>query len=303
MAPQDRDGPPDGGSRRSVRHLGRSRLVDRSLMLVNEAREAEGLEPLEVEAALVDAADTHAEDMLERGYHDHVSPDGETVRDRYLAAGGDDGLLVLENLALCEGCPTPPEDDRVASFHDGWMESPEHRDAIIHPGVERFGFAMRWDGERVHGVQTFAGPGLPRGLAPGETPEEMPSAALRDHALAQVNEVRENGGLAPLEPSDALHDLAGALVQDGRLEEPEGGLAEALPERAAPGEVVTLSGQCGGCGRVPTAVDVEDFLDDWLAEPALEERLLDPEATGFGYALTADGEGRKAAAAAIGAAR
>ena len=54
---------------------------------------------------------------------------------------------------------------------------------------------------------------------------------------------------------------------------------------------------------MPTATDVDDFLEDWLAEPRLAETILDAEATHLGYALSADGEGRKAAAAVLGMGR
>jgi uncharacterized protein YkwD len=279
--------------------------VERSLELANEARAAEGLEPLEIAERLVAAAEAHAEDMLARDYYGHVSPEGETVRDRYLAEGGSEGRLVSENLALCEGCPTPPGSERVEAFHDGWMESPEHREAILDPGLSSFGFAMRADGVRVHGVQTFAGPGRPRGLAPGEPVEEMPPDALRAHALEAINVEREAEGLPPLEPSDDLDRVAEDLARDGRVEEPDEGLLDRLPEGAARdfAGFATVTGGCGGCGRVQTATDVEDFFEDWLAEPQLAETLLDAEATHLGYALSADGEGRKAAAAVLGIGR
>jgi uncharacterized protein YkwD len=41
---------------------------EQALEFVNQAREAEGLAPLALEDALVDAAEAHAEDMLERDY-------------------------------------------------------------------------------------------------------------------------------------------------------------------------------------------------------------------------------------------
>ena len=279
--------------------------VQRSLELANEARAAEGLEPLEIDERLVAAAEAHAEDMLERDYYSHVSPEGETVRDRYLAEGGSEAKLVSENLAFCEGCPTPPGIERVEAFHEGWMQSPEHREAILDPGLSAFGFAMRADGARVYGVQTFAGPGRPRGLTPDEEPEELPPDALRAHALEAINAARDAEGLPPLEPSDDLDRVAEDLAGDGRVEEPDAGLLDRLPEGAARdfAGFATVTGGCAGCGRVPTATDLEDFLEDWLAEPRLADTVLDAEATHLGYALTADGEGRKAAAAVLGMGR
>jgi uncharacterized protein YkwD len=147
-----------------------------ALELVNEARQAEGLEPLTSVETLAATAKAHAEDMLARDYYAHVSPEGETVRDRFLAEGGSEWRLVAENIAMCRGCPTPPGADRVRAFQRGWMESPEHREAILDPGLAAFGFAMTWGEGVAYGVQTFAGPGQSRGGDPRDeraTPEAL----------------------------------------------------------------------------------------------------------------------------------
>jgi uncharacterized protein YkwD len=278
---------------------------DQALQLVNEAREAEGLAPLALEDALVGAAEAHAGDMLARDYYDHVSPEGETVRDRYLAAGGDESRLVSENIAFCEGCPTPPDPERIEVFHDGWMESPEHRDNILDPGLATFGFAMASGENVIYGVQTFAGPGRARGLGPGEPEEELPPEALREHALEAVNAARQAEGLATLQPSSDLDAAADAMVEAGRFEEPDSGLRDVVPEEAATDwtALALAAGECSGCGRVPTGTDVDDFLDDWLAGAGLRDALLDTEASHLGFALSADGDGRKAAVALSGQAR
>jgi uncharacterized protein YkwD len=287
--------------------IGQSAVADevwqeQALKLVNQAREAEGLAPLALEDALVDAAEAHAEDMLERDYYDHVSPEGETVRDRYLAAGGDDGRLVSENIALCEGCPTPPDPERIEALHAGWMESPEHRENILDPGLATFGFAMASGEDVIYGVQTFAGPGRARGLGPGDPEEELPPEALRDHAIEAVNAARQAEGLAPIEPSSDLDAAAEAMVEAGRVVEHDLGLRDAVPEEAAAdwATLALAAGECRGCGRVPTGTDVDDFLDDWLASSGLRDALLDKEASHLGFVLSADGDGRKAAVALTG---
>jgi uncharacterized protein YkwD len=290
--------------------FGQSALADepwqeQALELVNQAREAEGLEPLALEDALEGAAEAHAEDMLARDYYDHVSPEGETVRDRYLAAGGDDRRLVSENIAFCEGCPTPPDPEEIDAFHDGWMDSPEHRENILDPGLATFGFAMASGENVIYGVQTFAGSGRARSLRPGEPEEELPPEALREHALEAVNAARQAEGLATIEPSLDLDAAAEAMVEAGRIAEPDGGLRDAVPEEAATnwGALALAAGECTGCGRVPTETDIDDFLDDWLANSGLRGALLDTEASHLGFAVSADGDGRKAAVALTGHAR
>ena len=276
-------------------------LRETSLALVNEARAAEGLEPLALETPLTAAARSHADDMLARDYYAHVSPEGGTVRDRYLAQGGDRWRLVSENIARCRGCPTPPGEDRVRAFHEGWMDSTEHREAILDPGHEAFGFAMAWDDEVVYAVQTFAGPGRPEGLGPSASQEPAAPGSLRREALAAVNRAREAEDLDPLDPDAGLDDAAARLTRDGALRDGDGALGEALAAAGAEGSAVGMAaGECGGCGEAAMAVDAANFVDDWLGREALAGTLLDPAARALGFALSADGRGRKAAVALVG---
>lgn len=272
-----------------------------ALSLVNEARETEGLEPLAPDERLAAAARVHAQDMAARNYYAHASPEGGTVRDRFLDEGGGKWKRVSENIARCRGCPTPPSEERVRGFQKGWMDSPEHRETILDPGLERFGYALSWDEEVTYGVQTFAGPGRPEGLAPGAPEQAASVEALRERALETVNEAREAEGLEPLASDAALDDAAGRLTQEGALRDGEGALSEALEAADADGAAVGMvAGECGGCGTAPRAVDAINFVEGWLAKPSLAETLLDPQAQGLGTALSADGQGRKAAVALVG---
>ena len=120
-----------------------------ALQHVNASREAEGLATLEPGGTLDDAAQGHAEDMLERDYYSHVTPEGDGPRQRFLDAGGGQWEVVAENIARCRNCGDLDR-QRVAEFHQGWMNSPEHRDNILRTGLTRFGF----------GAATEAGVGL-----------------------------------------------------------------------------------------------------------------------------------------------
>jgi uncharacterized protein YkwD len=117
---------------------------------VNAERARAGLPPLAESIELDRAAQQHAEDMLARGYFEHTSPEGDTVRER----AHDHGYrwrAVGENIAL--GQLT------VDQAMDSWMKSPEHRDNILDReyrdlgvgialGESRKGFRVLW-------VQTF----------------------------------------------------------------------------------------------------------------------------------------------------
>ena len=276
---------------------------ERALALVNEARAAEELAPLERDERLAAAARAHAEDMAARDYYAHTSPEGGTVRDRFLDEGGGRWRLVSENIARCRGCPVPPGPERVGAFHEGWMGSPEHREAILDPGLERFGFAMAWGDDVTYGVQTFAGPGRPEGLEPGAAGGAASSAELRARALEAINRAREAEGIDALVADAALDDAAGRLSEDGAVRDADGALGEALAAADAGGAAVGMvAGECGGCGTAAQVVDAANFVEDWLAEPSLAATLLDPKARDLGFALTAGGAGRKAAIALIGGA-
>jgi uncharacterized protein YkwD len=239
--------------------------------------------------------------MLSRDYYAHVSPEGETVRDRFLEAGGGRWRLVSENIAMCEGCPTPPSPDRVREFEQGWMQSPEHRANILDPGREQFGFALT-SGENVtYAVQTFAGPGRAEGLPAGEVEEEAPPAALSERALGAVNRAREAEGLEPLSSSGPLDRAAARLTRAGVVSEEQAAFTEAVEATDGTWSSIGLvSGECGGCGSVPTRVGATNFLEGWLDQPQLRQTLLDPQAESFGFALSASGEGRNGAGALIG---
>ena len=285
-------------------------LSARALALVNDARQMQGLSELRLGSELNEAAQAHATDMLERKYYAHTSPEGNTVADRYRDAGGKRWRLTAENIARCSGCPTPLDLAQVERLHEGWMNSPLHRENILRRGLDRFGFGIAAETNgALYAVQTFAGPGLPRGLQPGETAEPLGAPERRTLALQAINRAREQAGRPALAASEALHRAAEKLLPDrssGDLSlERAGGLLSALPEgeRGAWRSVSAVAGACGGCGADPTGADVRAFRDQWMDDPGHREALLSPAASHLGFALEANGEGRKTAVAVLGTRR
>lgn len=283
-------------------------LRERALELVNTARAENELPALEADDVLDEAALAHARDMAERDFYAHESPEGETVRDRFMEAGGSRWKLVAENLARCEGCPTPPGVERVEGFQSGWMDSPGHRANILARGLEGFGFAIVTDDRTTYAVQTFSGPGAPEDLQPGEEQTALAAEDVSERALSALNRARRNESLAPLEASAALDRVAAQLIAGGdgdRLIDGSGDLFDKLPEgerRDWSGLNVVAAG-CGGCGATPTAADIRRFVQQWLDNPAYEGMLLGGSADHAGFAVDADGEGRKVAVAVVGTRR
>lgn len=283
-------------------------LRDAALEQVNQSRRDHGLPPLERGTALDEAAQNHAEDMLRRSYYSHRSPEGNTPMDRYRAAGGGTASLVAENIARCTGCPLPPDKATVRELHKGWMNSPEHRDNILARGLERFGFGIAGEaGSGLYAVQTFAGPGTPDTDADRQAtpigPDDAQSLAIR-----LVNQSRQEKGVAPLSAAPALSE-AGRQALSGRKEGSpgDGERVTGSPLRNLSREarsrwrtIFTLSATCGGCGTRPTDADVRSFVQQWLGRQDYRDQLLDPDQTDAGFALSASGDGRKAAMMMLG---
>jgi len=113
-------------------------LEKQMLDLVNQERQARGLNPLAPDPELTEVARKHSTDMFARGYFAHDTPEGITPFDRMRDAGVR-FLTAGENLALA---PTIP----VA--HSGLMNSPGHRANILRKEFGRVGIGVMDGGMR-----------------------------------------------------------------------------------------------------------------------------------------------------------
>ncbi len=98
--------------------------------IVNIERDQQGLEPLEYNSALEDAAQLHAEDMRANDYFSHDSQDGRNFVDRINDAGYS-GVPGGENIAWGQR-----SSEQVM---DGWMNSDGHRANILNAGFDEIG--------------------------------------------------------------------------------------------------------------------------------------------------------------------
>jgi uncharacterized protein YkwD len=134
------------------------RIREEMLASVNAARKQARLRPLKPDPRLDKAAQAHAEDMLARGYFDHRSPAGTTVRERATAAGYG-WLAIGENIAFGQ--------NSVDEVMRTWLVSPGHRKNILTPQFTGLGagLALGLDPNgkyQVYWVQTFGAPDLGR---------------------------------------------------------------------------------------------------------------------------------------------
>ena len=98
--------------------------------LANSSRSSDGLGSLTCDDALTRAARGHSQDMCDRGYFSHTSPEGSEPWDRAEAAGAQFSYAG-ENIAW--GYESPQ------SVHTGWMNSPGHRRNLLNSGYARIG--------------------------------------------------------------------------------------------------------------------------------------------------------------------
>jgi uncharacterized protein YkwD len=114
----------------------------RILDLHNNARTSRGKKALCVHPDLTEAARYHSQDMLDRGYMSHTSPDGETVKERLELFGYTfDGYSYHwygENIAVGTGSYGSPN-----NIFKWWMKSKEHRRNILKDSFREVGIGVR----------------------------------------------------------------------------------------------------------------------------------------------------------------
>ena len=102
------------------------------LEMVNRERVSHGLEELVMDEKARDVARKHGKDMFKKGYFAHVNTEGKSSADR-MKDGEVEFTLAGENLALSKD---------LLSAHSGLMNSPGHRENILHPFFHRVGIGV-----------------------------------------------------------------------------------------------------------------------------------------------------------------
>lgn len=128
---------------------------------VNKVRELHELKPLRWSDTIAEIAKIHSQDMSERNYLSHISPEGSDVADRYEKANFDcrknlpngDILKGGENLAQV----SYPEDLTGIDVRvvQSWMDSPSHRENILFTGYDTEGIGIVVSDDILHITQNF----------------------------------------------------------------------------------------------------------------------------------------------------
>lgn len=122
------------------------------LEMVNRERRRVGVGRLVLDGELSRVARGHSEDMRDRGFFDHVAPDGEGLVERVRGAGVR-FRRVAENVAQVEGYREP-----AAALHRTLMGSRLHRANLLDRRFTRVGIGVAREGDRWWLTQVFLRP-------------------------------------------------------------------------------------------------------------------------------------------------
>jgi uncharacterized protein YkwD len=125
------------------------------LSLTNDVRTMRRLAPLEQSGALAAVALRHSQDMLDRGYFDHCTPEGLRSSDR-IARGGLDFDATGENIYMVRSATRGPA-DVASAMVKGWMNSRDHRANILTPDYRVVGVGVVATPRVVIATQLFGG--------------------------------------------------------------------------------------------------------------------------------------------------
>jgi uncharacterized protein YkwD len=110
--------------------------------LHNEAGTERGISPLCVREQLMAAATAHSEDMLERGYYAHDTPEGTEPADRARAARYAYRLMA-ENIHMrTTSYGGDPDAKDLEEVFEDWMASEGHRENILNPALYEVGIGV-----------------------------------------------------------------------------------------------------------------------------------------------------------------
>lgn len=129
-------------------------------VLINEERTTRGLSPLTWNPIIAKASVNHSDDMANRGYFQHDSPEGYDFTWRYSQVGFtcaiSQGSWIYgggENIMYMEGYYGV---DTIATQSvDGWMESSGHRENILTSYFKSEGIGVAKSDSKIYVTQNF----------------------------------------------------------------------------------------------------------------------------------------------------
>lgn len=116
---------------------------------INKIRQENNLQSLENNERLAQIARNYSRQMAQDKFFSHTGSDGSTLSER-VRAGGVFYWAVGENLFRSRNAPQP-----VPLAIQGWMNSPGHRENILHPVFNETGIGVWREGNTYYITQLF----------------------------------------------------------------------------------------------------------------------------------------------------
>ncbi|MEK7124629.1 MAG: CAP domain-containing protein [Patescibacteria group bacterium] len=207
---------------------------------INENRINSGLNPLNQNEKLDEAALLKAYDMISKGYFSHQSPGGVDPW-YWFSRAGYDYKYAGENLAV--GFTDS------STLFNAWVGSPSHRDNILNPNYQEVGTAVL-DGFQNNAILVVQLFGSPQNVAKPVAVSQTATSQLPKNPNAK-NE--ENSKVQPVQPVQPIVSSENVLAEQ-TAQNPQ--VKEVLPEnnKLAPGHRYQLVNYIAYANNVPLKI-------------------------------------------------
>jgi hypothetical protein len=170
---------------------------------VNDIRTQNGLTPYRPDAELFKAADAHSADMLAHDYFSHTSPNGESPGDRLHDAGyswsGNSEIIAYSS---DNGVMEYSDMDQLLNL---WMNSPDHRAAILSTTNTEAGFGIEYGEYNGHMIVMGTGDfGRPTAAEAAENDKFLPTNTSTTSTTGSGSS--SGGSQTPSSPSSSPTD-------------------------------------------------------------------------------------------------
>ena len=247
------------------------------IQLINQERRQAGLEPLQFEPLLAQAAETHSTNMALQDFYDHTGADGSDFTDRIEATGFSITGMSAENIHAYYNDPE--------AVVQGWMESPGHRDNILNPEFTEIGAGHYFlendigdENWNHYWTTVFYGE-----ESEGGTINDGPDETFEEQVLQLLNRERSRQGLSALTANPLLQEAARNHSADMALQDffsHTGADGSDFTDRIEDTgfSITGMSGENIAAGyTTPEAV-----VQGWMDSPGHRENILNPEFTQIG---------------------
>lgn len=150
---------------------------------VSRARKSMGARKVQQDEGFETIARRHARDMVERGYMDHRSPDGDGPRERVFAIFPDFIGIAGENIAMRRIRPDESPADTALGAVEAWVESPPHRKNLLDQRHGHVGIGVADNGRATYIVLLLASEPSYRPPPPPEPRPDPGTVIIDDPSL------------------------------------------------------------------------------------------------------------------------